>query len=202
MDKLKTCRFPYDTKLITIIFELLKNYVPYDILRYIWNYYVNLPPGIFSNILQLTWCNYNHTTYKKIICNNIVSYKNNLVYINLLGIKTIFNSRNHDTIHIQINNITDKDFSNYLQKLDDYIFNTIINDHMINYKYDKCVGNTIYNFEVKKKKIQFQDTPYRDYFNFVKNLGIYFRPCIFRNDNMKKYGVNFVIKHIEYIDLQ
>lgn len=205
MDKLATCKFPYSTKTVTTIFELLKCNVPYDTIRHIWDYYELVPPGLFDNTMQINWHSMFHRTYTTPECKNVFGYKNNLIYINMKNIITKFDGKggkDGKIITLQISNIKDDDFYAYLQNFDEYMIKKMSDENKLNYRYDLCRNSNEFRFEVKKSQIHFYDTPYVDYFKFVKNLSGVFRICIMRNDNIKKYMIVFKMKTIDNIELK
>lgn len=213
LDKLKTCKFPYDTKTITIIYELLKHHVPYDIIRYIWNYYDSITlVKLFDNILQVNITKEMGFTgsnpIKRSHCNNKELYRNNLIYINMQNVTTKFECKNNNKIMIQLKYTNDNNFMNYLHTIDKFMIEKIKNECNNDCRYNLCSQqNKWHYFEIKLSKINIMNTKYKKinhktYFNLVKNIGMFFKVYIVRNDIYSIYDVIFKIKTIDYIDLK
>lgn len=203
LDGSQTCRFPYTTKTITIIYELLKYNLPYDIIRYIWNYYELVPPGLFNDILQVVLSNSNGpygSVSKTSICRNMDAYRNNILYINMTNIMTTYECKNKGKVMFRLkgNGVA---FLNYLKLLDMFMIEKIKNENMTDYSYNLFSNRGLY-FEVKMSKVKFGKVGFQKYFNSIKNIGMFFKVYIVRNDIHRSYDVVFKIKALEYVDLK
>lgn len=192
MDKLVTCKFPYSTKMMVILFELLRCNLPYDCIRYIWEYYVLVPPGLFDNIPHVILYKSNALVS---LCRNLKAYKNNLIYTNLTNIITEFEYDDGDEITFRIRNISDDGFLNYSKLLDNFMIKMMYDADNENYKYNWFRQQGIF-LTIKKSKINSNDS--QKYFDSIKNIGMFFKIHSFRNDIDKTYIVIFNIKAIEY----